>query len=109
LHFFGPGWIPVRFLPLYGMLFFGWHLPSHRSLFILTAICMSFVLVFTLTYVYPINAVLFTQAGGDLSVAELRAMLHRWIIADRFRFAVACVGYLALLRALSIPITKPTS
>ena len=107
-HFFGPGWMPVRFLPLYGMLFFGWRLPAHRSLFIVTAVCMTFVLAFTLTYVYPINAVLFTQAGGDLSVAEVRAMVHRWIIADRARFVVACVGYLALLRALSIPITKPT-
>jgi len=108
-YFFGPRWIPVRFLPLYGILFFGWRLPTHRSLFIVTVICMSFVLVFTLTYVYPMNAVLFTQAGGNLSVAELRAMLHRWIIADRLRFVVACVGYLALLRALSIPITKPAS
>jgi len=89
------------------MLFFGRGLPAHRPLFIVTAVCMSFVLVFTLAYVYPINAVLFTQAGGDHSVEEIRAMLHRWIIADRARFVVACVGYLALLRALSIPIIKP--
>jgi hypothetical protein len=107
-HFFGPYWMPVRFLPLYGMLFFGWGLSAHRPLFIVTAICMTFVLVFTLTYVYPINAVLFTQAGGDHSVEEIRALLHRWIIADRARLVVACVGYLALLRALSIPIVGPT-
>jgi hypothetical protein len=106
LHFFGPVWMPIRYLPLYGMLFFGWGLPSHRPLFIVTAICMTFVLVFTLAYVYPINAVLFTRAGGDLSVEEIRAMLHRWIIADRVRFAVASIGYLALLRALSIPMMK---
>jgi len=86
---------------------FSGRLPAHRPLFIITAICMTFVLVFTLIYVYSINAVLFTQAGGDLNVAELRAMLHRWIIADRVRFVVTCIGYLALLRALSIPITKP--
>jgi hypothetical protein len=31
LHFFGPGWMPVRFLPLYGILFFGWRLTAlHR-------------------------------------------------------------------------------
>jgi hypothetical protein len=109
LRFFGPYWIPVRFLPLYGMLFFGWGLRAHRPLFIVAAICMTFVLVFTLAYVYPINAVLFTQAGGDHSVGEIRAMLDRWIIADRARFVVACVGYLALLRALSIPIATPTT
>jgi hypothetical protein len=108
-HFFGPAWMPVRFLPLYGMLFFGWRLPAHRPLFIVAAICLTFVLVFTLLYVYPINAVLFTQAGGDHSTEEIRAMLHRWIIADRARFAVACIGYFALLRALSIPIAKPTA
>jgi hypothetical protein len=89
------------------MLFFGWGLPAHRSLCIITAICMTFVLLFTLIYVYPINAVLFTQAGGDHSVEEIRAMLHRWIIADRARFGVGCIGYLALLRALNIPIVRP--
>jgi len=107
VHFFGPRWMPVRFLPLYGMLLSGWQLPAHRPLFIVTAVCMTFVLVFTVAYVYPINAVLFTQAGGSQTTDELRAMLHRWVIADRARFLVALVGYLALLRALSIPIAKP--
>ena len=106
LHFFGPYWIPVRFLPLYLMLFFGWNLRAHRPLFITTTICMTFVLVFTLAYVYPINAVLFTQAGAEHSVEEIRAMLRRWIVADRARFLVGCIGYLALLRALSIPIAR---
>jgi hypothetical protein len=106
LYFFGPYWMPVRFLPLYGMLILGWGLPAHRPLFIITAVCMTFVLLFTLIYVYPINAVLFAQAGGDHGVEEIRAMLHRWVVADRARFAVGCVGYLALLRALSIPIPR---
>jgi hypothetical protein len=106
VRFFGPYWMPVRFLPLYGLIFFGWDQRAHRPLFIVTAICMTFVLVFTLTYVYPINAVLFTQAGADHSVEEIRGLLHRWIIADRARFVVGCIGYLALLRAFSIPMVR---
>jgi hypothetical protein len=33
-------------------------------------------------------------------------MAHNWIVADRVRLSVISVGYLALLRALSIEIAK---
>jgi hypothetical protein len=57
---------------------------------------------FTLVYVYPINGILFDQAGGNHTDEEIRALLRRWIIVDRARFLLISVGYLALLRALSI-------
>jgi hypothetical protein len=65
---------------------------------------MAFGVVFTLFYIYPINNVLFLQAGGNQGPDEIRAMARQWIIADRVRFGVGCVGFLALLRALSIPL-----
>ncbi|MGA9246728.1 MAG: anthrone oxygenase family protein [Candidatus Acidiferrales bacterium] len=106
VNFFGPRTMPVRYLPLLGLLFFGWDLPKHRPLFVIAAVCMTIGLVFTLAYIYPINAILFTQAGGDHTVEEVRAMAHNWIVADRVRLSVISVGYLALLRALSIEIAK---
>jgi hypothetical protein len=106
LNFFGPRTMPLRYLPLLGVLFFGWDLPKHRSLFVIATVCMTIALVFTLVYIYPINAVLFTQAGGDHTVEEVRAMTHSWIVADRARLLVVSVGYLSLLRALSIEIAK---
>jgi hypothetical protein len=39
-------------------------------------------------------------------VEEVRAMTHSWIVADRARLLVVSVGYLSLLRALSIEIAK---
>jgi hypothetical protein len=95
-------------LPLLGLLVFGWDLPKHRPLFVIAAICVTVGLVFTLAYIYPINAILLTQAGGDHTAEEIRAMMHRWIVADRIRLLVISLGYLALLRALSIEIAKQT-
>ena len=102
-NFFGPPWMVARMVPLVGALLFGWHLSSHRKWLLVTVICMAFGVVFTLFYIYPINNVLFLQAGGNHGAEEIRAMARQWIIADRVRFGVGCVGFLALLRALSIP------
>jgi len=63
-----------------------------------------FGLGLTLVYIYPINAVLFGQAGGDHPPEEVRAMADRWILADRIRFAAGFVGFLVLLRAFRLPI-----
>lgn len=65
-----------------------------------------FGVVFTLAYVYPINDVLFLQAGGNHSPEEVQALARRWIMADRVRFGVGVIGFLALPRALSIPIPR---
>lgn len=67
------------------------------------AVCMAAGLLLTFGYIYPINDVLFTQAGGDHTADEIRAMVSRWVFADRVRLAIMFVGFLGLLRALSIP------
>lgn len=64
----------------------------------------AFGVVFTLFYIYRINDVLFLQAGGNHSPEEIRAIAQQWITADRLRFGVGCVGFLALLRAFSLPL-----
>jgi hypothetical protein len=92
----------ARNAPLLGALLFSWHLPQLRKWLLVAAGCMAFGVLFTLFYIYRINDVLFFQAGGNHSPDEIRAMARQWVIADRVRFGVGCVGFLALLRALSI-------
>lgn len=102
-NFFGPPFMVARLAPLLGALLVGWHLPRHRKWLLAASFCMAFGVVFTLAYIYPINDVLFTQAGGNHSADEIRAMARQWIMADRVRFGIGAIGFLALLRALSIP------
>ena len=102
VSFFGPRWMPVRMLSVFGVLICGWNLRGHRPFFLAAAICMTAAVVFTLAYIYPINAVLFEQAGGNHTDGEIRAMLRTWIFADRARLLVVSIGYLALLRAMNI-------
>ena len=103
-NFFGPPFMVARLALLLGALLVGWHLPRHRKWLLVAAVCMAFGVVFTLAYVYPINDVLFAQAGGNHSPEEIQAMVRQWVMADRARFGVGVIGFLALLRALSIPI-----
>lgn len=105
-RFFGPPFMVARTLPVVAALFVGWHLPRHRSALLLAAGCLAFVVVFTLAYIYPINAVLFEQAGGSHRAEEIRAMADRWIFADRLRFAVGVVAFLAVLWAFRLPIPE---
>ena len=91
-------------LSVLGVLICGWNWRAHRPFFVVAAICMTAVVVFTLAYIYPINAVLFAQASGNQTDEEIRAMLRAWIFADRVRLLVVSIGYLALLRAMNIPM-----
>ncbi|HEV8524225.1 MAG TPA: hypothetical protein VGQ71_06980, partial [Terriglobales bacterium] len=66
-HFFGPPTMVLRGLPLVLGLVAGWHLKTHRLWLLIPAVCTLIALVMTVAYIYPINAVLFDQAGGSLS------------------------------------------
>ena len=104
VNFFGPRWMPVRMLSVLGVLICGWNWRAHRPFFVVAAFCITAGVVFTLAYIYPLNAVLFAQAGGNHTDEEIRAMLRAWIFADRVRLLVVSIGYLALLRAMNIPM-----
>jgi hypothetical protein len=103
-NFFGPPWMAARLLPLIGALFAAWPWSPHRKYLLITVACMAFGVAYTLAYIYPINAVLFEQAGGTGGVEEIRAMVRRWIFADRLRFAVGLIGFVFLLRAFATPV-----
>jgi hypothetical protein len=105
-NFFGPPFMVMRGLPVVLLALLGWNLPIHRKYFLTALVTMVFGLIFTWAYIYPINLVLFLQAGGNHTAEEIRAMASKWILADRLRFAVMSVGFLALLRALSVPFSR---
>ena len=109
-NFFGPHIMPLRALPVLGLLIAGWNLRTHRKYFLLMAGCMAVGVLLTLGYIYPINDVLFAQAGGNRSAEEIRTMVRHWILADRVRLVIMSVGFLGLLRALSIrfPTADPS-
>ena len=102
-NFFGPQTMALRVLPILLGLIAGWHLRTHRGWLLVPVLCSIAGLTMTLFYIYPINDVLFTQAGANLAPDAVRTTVRQWILADRVRFAIMSVGYLCLLRALSIP------
>lgn len=103
-HFFGPPFMAARILPLLITLALAWRRPAHRRALGLAAGCIVLMTVFTLAYVYPINAVLFEQAGGDNTPARIDAMVGQWIWADRLRFGVGIIAFAAILRAFRLPV-----
>ena len=103
-HFFGPPFIAARIVPVVIALALAWHLPKHRLSLAVAVSCLAAVVVFTLAYVYPINTVLFDQAGGGRSAREVSDMVRTWIWADRIRLCVGVVAFIAILRAFRLPL-----
>jgi hypothetical protein len=108
VRFFGPATMVARNLPLILALVAAWPRPRHRAWLLLAIGCFGFGLILTLAYIYPINAVLFNQAGGSASSSEIRSMVSRWIFADRVRFMIGLVGLFAVLQAFRLPIEPPS-
>lgn len=105
-NFFGPPYMAARVLPVLIALALAWHLPRMRRLLGFASVCLVATVVFTLAFIYPINDVLFAQAGGELSADEIRRMVSTWIWADRLRFGVGLLAFLALLNAFRVPLTS---
>lgn len=105
-HFFGPPFMVARVIPVLVALALAWHLPGHRQALGIAVSCLVITVVFTLIYIYPINAVLFAQAGGDLSAAEIADLVRNWIWADRLRFSVGVVAFFAMLRAFRLRLPQ---
>lgn len=110
-RFFGPPFMLARFAPLVLALWAGWRAPILRKLLLIAVLCMTFNVILTLAYIYPINTVLFEQAGANRSPQEVRSLVAQWILADRVRFAIGLVAFAALLYAFRrhLPTNRPTS
>ena len=105
-NFFGPPYMLARGLPVFGALALAWPSAQHRKWLLVAALCGIFTVFFTLAYIYPINNVLFMQAGGNHTAEEIQAMARTWIWADRVRFGIGVFAFFTLLRAFTIPFAR---
>jgi Domain of unknown function (DUF1772) len=104
LNFFGPPFIAVRTVCLIVALAAGWRSVPHRFALSIALACWLIVVGFTLMYIYPMNDDLFVAGSSPLSDDATRELLRRWIVADRLRFAIGCVSFIALLHAFRLPL-----
>ena len=95
-NFFGPPWMIARIIPLVLLLITA--APNQRRWLFIPAGCMALMIIFTLVFVYPINTILMTHAGSGKTAVEIQKLTDTWILADRIRFAVGCIGYVFLLK-----------
>lgn len=103
-NFFGPPWMAIRNLPVLIALVLGWYSKLHRRYLLITFISLVIGIIYTFTYIYPINEILMTQAGADKSAEEIQTMVDKWVFADRLRFVIMLIGYFFLLKAFRLKI-----
>jgi hypothetical protein len=97
-NFFGPPWMVARLLPLVLCIFLGWKEGGGQRIYLIAAlICWIFITVYTLAFIYPINDVLFKQAGENHPAQLIKELVRKWLFADRFRFVIGTAGYICLL------------
>lgn len=91
-----------------GALVSGWKTPPRYRILLLVSAAMIFgVLIFTVLAFWPRNAALWAVAQHSPRAiqdpARVLAMVREWVRYDWGRIAMATVGYLAALRAISVP------
>ena len=101
-RFFGPRTMMARVAPIVLLLVLDWPSRTRRAWLIGAVASVAIGLAMTLLWIYPINDVLFWRAGEGVPADEVRALVTRWVLLDRTRFALMALGYLALLRAFSL-------
>ena len=99
-------------LGILGALISGWKAPLRLRLWLWLPVIMFLIIwAVTPTVFWPMIHELYGAATGKLvrSDAELIALARRWIICDWFRVGLIAVGFLASVRAISLPITAQKS
>jgi len=71
-------------------------------------ICFVIIWIFTPTVFWPMIRELYGAGSGKIarSDPELIALVRRWMIWDWLRVAVIAVGFVSLVRAISIPFPR---
>jgi hypothetical protein len=102
-----------------GALIAGWRTPPRYRVWLLVSLAMILgVLILTVTQFWPRNAALWAVARGAPNAAMDRdviiKMVHQWVAMDWVRVAMGMVGFVASVRAISVPYTaleqpKPVS
>ena len=95
-------------LASFGALVAGWRSgPRYRALLFVSAATIFAVLVFTVLVFWPMNAALWAVARGSATALKdpeaVRALVQKWIALDWLRLGVGVLGYVAAIKAISIP------
>lgn len=91
-----------------GAVISGWKTSSrYRTLLLLSTVMIFATLIVTVLSFWPRNAALWAVANGSPSAmadtAVIRAMVRDWVALDWLRVAMGTVGYIAVVRAISVP------
>jgi hypothetical protein len=86
----------------------GWRAPRQFRLWLWLPVIMFFIIcAITPTVFWPMISELYGSAKGRISHtdAELVQLAHRWIVWDWFRVSLIAIGFVASVRAISLPVT----
>ena len=98
----------VMALGILGALISGWRAPGQLRLWLWLGVIMFLIIwAITPTVFWPMIGELYGSAKGRISHTdtELVQLAHRWIVWDWFRVSLIAVGFIASVRALSLPVT----
>ena len=92
----------------FGGLIAGWNTPRRfRMLLALPAVMLLVTLIFTVLWFWPANGALWAVASGAPNAmqdrAEIIRLVRQWVNYDWLRVAVATVGFVLCVRAISVP------
>ena len=103
----------------FGSLISGWQTPwKYRVWLMLSAAMILVTLIFTVSAFWPRNAALWQVAKGSPTAMKnqdaIILMVREWVMYDWVRVAMATIGFVASIRAISIPFptllaARPTS
>lgn len=94
-----------------GAVLAGWHTPMRYWIFLLVSLATILAtLLLTVTLFWPRNAALWAVSQHTLTLTpeEVRFMVREWIILDWLRVAAGGIGFLAAVKAISIPYPSDT-
>jgi hypothetical protein len=101
--------MPVYTLTPIAALIAGWHLRERRKWLMIAVLCALFVIAVSLAYFIPVIIELLAKRGEGLSDAQITSKAHLWMTLSWARVGVLILGWLAALRALSIPPAQGVS
>ena len=96
----------------FGALISGWQAPRwFRLLLLVPVLAIVGALVFTVTWFWPHNRMLWHVAIGAPDAirdrAEIVRMARQWVTYDWLRVAIGTAGLVCAVRAISLPVPAP--
>ena len=96
-------------LGVVGAVVAGWRIPASYRFWLMVPVLV-FVVIWILTpsVFWPMIDELYSAGSGKIvrSTADLRLLVGRWMLWDWLRVALIAAGFLASVRALSVPFPQ---